>query len=172
MIRPRVCLAWFTGREEGNLHSVNIVFSLNLPRDEASVPVVRKISREALLGLGVTTGCVEEIEVAVTEACTNVLKHVHGTEESYEVTVDVNEERCDIRVIDTGPGFEHDSKGREHADPTAEGGRGIFLMRAMVDNIEFNSAPETGTVVRLTKNLVVEADSVLRRLVSSPTPTV
>lgn len=147
---------------------MNIVFALNLPRDEASVPVVRKISREALLGLGIDDDCVSEIEVAVSEACTNVLKHVEGTEEAYEVQVEVNESECDIRVIDTGPGFEHDGKGREHAEPSAEGGRGIYLMRAMVDNIEFTSTPETGTVVRLTKKLKLHPDSVLRRLVASP----
>lgn len=148
---------------------MNIVFSLNLPRDEASVPVVRHISRDALLGLGVTRGCVEEIEVALSEACTNVLKHVQGTAESYEVQVEVNEDTCDIRVIDTGTGFDHESQGREHADHSAEGGRGIYLMRAMVDNIEFTSAPESGTVVRLTKKLAVTEDSVLRKLAAPGT---
>ena len=146
---------------------MNIVFSLNLPRDEASVPVVRHISRDALLGLGVSRPCVDEIEVAVSEACTNVLKHVRGTNESYKVEVDVNERQCEIRVIDTGHGFDHDSQGREHADHSAEGGRGIFLMRAMVDNVEFTSAPGSGTVVRLTKNLALDEDSVLAKLVSS-----
>lgn len=145
---------------------MNIVFSLNLPRDETSVPVVRRISREALGSLGVRAGCVDEIEIALSEACTNVLKHVDGTEDAYEVTVEVNEKLCELRVIDTGTGFDHDSHGRTSAEPSAEGGRGIFLMRAMVDNIEFTSAPETGTVVRLTKKLELEPDSVLAKLVA------
>ena len=147
---------------------MNIVFSLNLPKDETSVPVVRRISREALSSLGVSDTCVSEIEVALSEACTNVLKHVAGTEEAYEVTVEVNETLCEIRVIDTGTGFDHEAEGRSHADHAAEGGRGIFLMRAMVDNIEFTSAPESGTVVRLTKKLELEDGSVLARLVAGP----
>lgn len=147
---------------------MNIAFSLNLPRDEASVPIVRKIAREALLGLGVTSACVDEIEVALSEACTNVLKHVQGTNEVYDVTVEVNDDRCDIRVIDTGAGFEHEVLGREHADTSSESGRGIFLMRSMVDNIEFISAPETGTIVRLSKNLSVEPGSVLEKLAAPP----
>ena len=145
---------------------MNIVFSLNLPKDETSVPVVRRISREALSSLGVDDTCISEIEVALSEACTNVLKHVEGTEEAYEVKVEVNESLCEIRVIDTGMGFDHDAEGRSHADHTAEGGRGIFLMRAMVDKIEFTSAPESGTVVRLTKKLELEDGSVLSKLVS------
>jgi serine/threonine-protein kinase RsbW len=149
---------------------VNIVFSLNLPKDETSVPVVRRISREALSSLGVRDRCVSEIEVALSEACTNVLKHVEGTEEAYEVEVEVNENLCEIRVIDTGTGFDHEAEGRHHADHAAEGGRGIFLMRAMVDNIEFTSAPESGTVVRLTKKLDLEEDAVLSKLVAAAPP--
>ena len=147
---------------------MNIVYSLNLPKDETSVPVVRRISREALSSLGVRDVCISEIEVALSEACTNVLKHVEGTQEAYEVKVEVNESLCEIKVIDTGTGFDHESEGRVHADHAAEGGRGIFLMRAMVDNIEFTSAPESGTVVRLTKKLELEDGSVLRKLVASP----
>lgn len=149
---------------------MNIVFSLNLPKDSTSVPIVRRISREALSSLGVGDKCVSEIEVALSEACTNVLKHVEGTEEAYEVTVEVNEKLCEIRVIDTGSGFDHDAEGRAHADHSAEGGRGIFLMRAMVDNIEFTSAPESGTVVRLTKKLDLDDDSVLSKMIA-PAPS-
>lgn len=145
---------------------MNIVFSLNLPKDSTSVPVVRRISREALSSLGVGDRCISEIEVALSEACTNVLKHVEGTEEAYEVTVEVNEKLCEIRVIDTGSGFDHESEGRSHADHAAEGGRGIFLMRAMVDNIEFTSAPESGTIVRLTKKLDLDDDSVLSKMIA------
>lgn len=147
---------------------MNIVFSLNLPKDATSVPVVRHISREALSSLGVGDVCISEIEVALSEACTNVLKHVAGTEEAYEVKVEVNERVCEIRVIDTGTGFDHESEGRVHADHAAEGGRGIFLMRAMVDNIEFTSTPESGTVVCLTKKLELDDDSVLSKLVPGP----
>lgn len=144
---------------------MNIIFALNLPKDATSVPVVRHISREALSSLGVGEVCISEIEVALSEACTNVLKHVEGTEEAYEVKVQVNEQLCEIRVIDTGSGFDHDSQGRAHADYAAEGGRGIFLMRAMVDNIQFTSAPESGTVVCLTKKLELEQGSVLNKIV-------
>lgn len=146
---------------------MRITFALNLPRDEASVPVVRHVCRDALLGLGVERRCVAEIEVATSEACTNVLKHVAETNDSYEVTVEVNESRCEIRVVDTGRGFDHDSLnalGLTDIDGMAEGGRGIFLMRAMVDRIDFTSEPETGTIVHLTKSLVLEPDSVLATL--------
>ena len=144
---------------------MDIVFTLCLPRDEASVPVVRHVCRDSLRMLGVTASCVGEIELAVTEACTNVLEHVAETPEEHEVAVQVDEATCSIRVIDRGgEAFDHAMHGLNEADPDAEGGRGIFIMRAMVDELSFTSEPEVGAVVHLVKNLELEPNSVLSRL--------
>ena len=141
-----------------------ITFSLCLPRDEASVPVIRRLCKSALDDLGVADECVSDIELAVTEACTNVLKHAHGPEDDYEVTVEINDTDCTIRVIDAGGGFDHDAKGREEALDGAENGRGIHLIRALVDNVKFISRPEDGTIVHLEKTLELAEGSILRRL--------
>ena len=118
--------------------------------------------------LGVADDCVGQIELAVTEACTNVLRHVEGTDAEYEVSVAVNQEQCEIRLIDAaGEIFDHDSEGRHEAHLDAESGRGIFLMRAMVDELEFKSEPEKGTIVRLVKKLQFESNSVLREIGAS-----
>ena len=145
---------------------MEISFSLCLPRDEASVPVVRHLCRDALMKLGVEEGCVSDIEVAVTEACTNVLDHAQGTDDEYEVNVEVNHATCEIRIIDTGTGFDHNGAGREMSAGSAESGRGIFLMRAMVDDLSFLSEPERGTMVHLVKKLELVEGSLLRLLSS------
>lgn len=144
---------------------MEIHFSLCLPRDEESVPVVRHICRDALAELGVVRDCVGDVELAVTEACTNVLKHAAGTGDEYEVTVVVAEDDCVIRVIDSGAGFDHEAVDRENAvEHGAESGRGVFLMAALVDDLKFTSKPEVGTVVHLEKKLRLEETSVIRRL--------
>lgn len=143
---------------------MEIHFSLCLPRDEESVPVVRHICRDALAELGVARDCVGDVELAVTEACTNVLKHAAGTGDEYEVSVVVAEDNCVIRVIDSGIGFDHESLDRENAEAEAESGRGVFLMAALVDDLKFTSKPEVGTVVHLEKRLKLEETSVIRRL--------
>ena len=150
---------------------MKIVFKLCLPRDEASVPVVRHLCRDSLLKLGVTRSCVADIEVAVTEACTNVLHHAVGTEDEYEVQVEVNEAICEIRIVDTGGGFDHEKAGLTTSSDSAESGRGIFLMRAFVDDLKFASEPEKGTVVHLVKNLELETESLLKAL-SGKSPAV
>lgn len=141
---------------------MEIAFKLSLPRDEVSVPVVRHISRDALLKLGVDAACVSDIELAVTEACTNVLNHADGTGDLYEVSFEVNEELAHIRIIDTGRGF--DEGQIELSADSAESGRGIFLMKALVDDLKFVSEPEKGTVVHLVKKLQVDEGSILHML--------
>ncbi len=144
---------------------MEIHFSLCLPRDEESVPVVRHICRGALAELGVARECVGDVELAVTEACTNVLKHAAGTGDEYEVTVAVAEDECVIRVIDSGTGFDHEALDRENAVTSgSETGRGIFLMAALVDDLKFTSKPEVGTIVHLEKKLRLLETSVIRRL--------
>lgn len=142
---------------------MDITFTLCLPRDEASVPVVRHICRDALLKLGVDDGCVGDIELAVTEACSNVLNHADA-EDEYEVEVEVDDQACQIRVIDTGRGFDHTSIGHASSSDSAESGRGVFLMRSVVDELNFASEPEKGTMVHLVKRLTLTEDSVLRLL--------
>lgn len=144
-----------------------ITFSLTLPRDEVSVPVVRRLCRTALNDLGVLRSCVGDIELAVTEACTNVLKHADGTEEGYDVSISIDETDCDIRVIDSGAGFDHVGMGHEPAVAGDEGGRGILLMRSLVDRVHFASVPKQGTIVHLQKHLDLTDTSILRRLATA-----
>ncbi|HVM03112.1 MAG TPA: ATP-binding protein [Acidimicrobiales bacterium] len=131
---------------------MEINMALLLPRDARTVPVARHICREALRELGVEADCVADIEVALTEACTNVLEHSRAGEE-YEVQVRLAERDCIIRVVDQGQGFDADAPV-PRADDSAESGRGIALMRALVDHVKFESRPQDGTVVRLQKQLL------------------
>jgi serine/threonine-protein kinase RsbW len=123
---------------------------LNLPRDEASVPVVRGLCRRSFHTLGIEDDCAHDLELVVSEACTNVLKHAGGTGEQFGVEVTIDRSRCDVRVRDRGRGFDHAAVSTgEPTSLTAEGGRGLHLMRLLVDRIRFVSEPE-GTVVHLT----------------------
>ncbi|MFP5299307.1 MAG: ATP-binding protein [Actinomycetota bacterium] len=147
---------------------MQILCTLCLPRDEASVPVVRHICRDALLKLGVEDDCVSDIEIAVTEACSNVLHHAADTEAEYEVSIEIDALECEIRIKDTG-GEAFDGSDHELSSETAESGRGIFLMNALVDELKFLSEPEAGTIVHLVKRLSVPDDAPLKILADAST---
>ena len=140
---------------------MQIMLALSLPRDEQTIPVSRHIAVNAIAEIGVAEDDIQDIAVALTEACTNVLKH-SGPGDEFEVSLEVDEDQCVIRVVDTGHGFDSETLGFSHADTSAEEGRGIQLMRALVDSVKFISKPEAGTIVHLEKTLELEDGSLAR----------
>lgn len=128
---------------------------LLLPSEERSVPVVRKVLSHALGVLGVDATCVDDIELAISEACTNVLDHA-GEHDEYAVLAGVDGDICIVEVCDDGGEFDEPPAAPEGEliDPNAEEGRGIQLMRALVDKLDFTVCEDRGTVVRLEKKLI------------------
>ena len=106
---------------------MNIAFSVRLPVDAQSVPLVRGLLRQALEYLGVVEAGIEEIVLALTEACANVVQHA-GEHEEYQVDVAIDDHVCRISVLDDGEGFD---LARRTATPglPLEGGRGLVLMQ-------------------------------------------
>jgi serine/threonine-protein kinase RsbW len=95
------------------------------------------------------------IEMALREAVTNAM--VHGNQEdeskSVEVIFNCHDNELEIEVRDQGEGFDPakvpDPTNAENLLKTS--GRGIFLMRTFMDEIEWRNRPEGGTAVRMTK---------------------
>ncbi|HEX6597623.1 MAG TPA: ATP-binding protein [Acidimicrobiales bacterium] len=126
--------------------------------------MTRHIVHHALDEVGAVQECIDDIAIAQTEACANVVHH-SGPGDKYEVRVDIDNEKCVIRVIDTGRGFDWQSLTDGHdtsKDMAAERGRGILLMRALVDEVRFVSKPEAGTIVHLEKALSFTDESPMR----------
>jgi serine/threonine-protein kinase RsbW len=144
---------------------MRIDMALCLPRDAESVAVARDVAMSALARLGVQTTYVEDIRIALSEACNNVIEHAHG-EDEYEVRIAIEDHSCEISVIDYGHGFDGESLGHGFPDPRSPAGRGVALMRALVDQVKFSSEPQRGTVVHLVKRVELEPDGALHRLLS------
>ena len=129
---------------------MQLSLTLCMPRDSSTVAVVRHLITYSLRELGVRSDCASDIELAISEACGNVVRHA-AAEDEYEVRISVDESQCEVRVVDTGRGF--DFASLQAAVPSAESGRGISLMNELVDGVRFESHPEAGTIVHLTKRL-------------------
>jgi serine/threonine-protein kinase RsbW len=145
---------------------MRIDMEICLPRDALTLPVIRHIAMCALDELGVSPAAVDDVALALTEACTNVVKH-SGVDDEYEVHLVVSDDVCEISVVDTGRGFDSSVLTQGMAPGSAEEGRGLALLSALVDGVSFESRPEEGTVVHLVKQLDLEGDAPLRRLLGS-----
>jgi serine/threonine-protein kinase RsbW len=142
---------------------VEITMLLYLPRDAASVPVTRQVLDGCLQTLGVAPDTRADIALALSEACANVIKHA-GLGEEYDVRASVRNGQCAIEVINTGsgegqpwPDGARESGGvvltGDLVPATAEHGRGLKIIDAVVDNLQLTGSTTDGTIVRFEKTL-------------------
>lgn len=160
---------------------VKIEITLCLPRDSDTIALVRDVAMGALAKVGVQLDCVEDIRLALSEACTNVIDHSDAADE-YEVHLSVEMDVCEIRVIDCGRGLDFatiasmaddtpDRKRGRMPGPLSARGRGLAIIEAVVDAVAFESRPEVGTMVHLVKRLELDPDGPLARLVRRRSPS-
>lgn len=97
--------------------------------------------------IGVDVATIDDVELAVAEACNNAVEHTGVL--GYQAQVTVNDLGCVIRVIDSGPGTT--GERLRPADVLDEGGRGVTLMHALADRVHFEVLEEQGTIVTLEK---------------------
>ena len=95
------------------------------------------------------------VEMAIREAVTNAVVHGNQEDESrqVEITFSSSAGELEIEVRDQGKGF--DPAGV--ADPTdpenimKTSGRGIFLIRSFMDDVQWTMRPDGGTTLRMVK---------------------
>jgi serine/threonine-protein kinase RsbW len=104
------------------------------------------------------------VSVAIRESVINAIKHGNRNDATKHVFVDLEarsngQPELFISVRDEGEGFDP-----EHvADPLAPenvlkaSGRGIFLIRSFMENVQLRRAPEGGMEIRMTKRVRPDA---------------
>ncbi|HSF41079.1 MAG TPA: ATP-binding protein [Thermoanaerobaculia bacterium] len=132
-------------------------FHLSIGSRFENIELVQVVLKNALVRLGVDEDKRHWIDLAVREAVANAIKHGNEQNPDKKVLVDLRVEGEDlvIRVQDEGAGFDPD----HIPDPLDPGnilrsnGRGIFYMKSFMDEINYGSAPDGGTLVTLRKRL-------------------
>lgn len=132
--------------------AIDIAFTVHLPVDTGSVPFIRGLCRQALEHLRIEPGVVDEIALALTEACANVVRHAGGHAE-YEVAVAIDDRLCRISVVDSGEGFDPAALPDPEESSPLDEGRGLLLMQALVDRLDFRHEADGRHRVMLEKRL-------------------
>jgi serine/threonine-protein kinase RsbW len=121
---------------------------LSLPRDARFVGLMRHVSASILDEFQAPDDRSHEFQVALSEACANAVQYAEGTHD-YTVKLALADDRCEVEVIDLGPGFDP-AGGGDGPALDAESGRGLLLMQALSDDFEFERVDD-GTRIRLVK---------------------
>jgi serine/threonine-protein kinase RsbW len=130
--------------------SIQIV--MMLPRESASVSMARHTLSEALALAHVTPDCIYEAQVALAEACTNVLHHM-SPGQNLELLINIGDLELTIHILDSGPEYPGGHHLGNWPDFTAEHEHGSpALMTAFTEDAVFESQEGSGSV-RLKKRL-------------------
>jgi serine/threonine-protein kinase RsbW len=133
--------------------NVHVEFRTSLPGEEEAIPPVVERIMEIVCSTSCAAGHEFEVELALTEAIANAVRHgcAGDPQKSVDVCVACQPDRgLMIIVSDPGSGFDPDTI----ADPVAAEnlykthGRGIFLINQLMDEVEYERG---GAVVRMRK---------------------
>ena len=157
----------FDGAAEGAtpLEHVRVEMELRFPSDVRYIErVVKLVTRQCEELSYPPHHCSLNVPVALTEALSNAILRGNGEDRSKKVSVraEVNPARLVLEVGDEGRGFDLEEAMRDPTLPEnidREDGRGLFLMRSLMDRVErFDRNGQgggglgDGNVVRLTLN--------------------
>ena len=107
--------------------------------------------RAFLQGHKIDQRAVRDILLCVHEACVNAIRH-SGSDDDIDVRLSLGEGLAHLLVADKGGGLDL-SRCDPHRrpSPAESGGRGLYLMACLMDEIEISL--DGGTELRMTKRL-------------------
>ncbi len=129
--------------------------TFSIPSRLELLPVLDRLVQGINAEMGFEDEEADAISISIIEAGTNAIQHGHKRDASkiVDFRFDLHDDRLEVTVHDSGPGFDIDAV--TEADPTLPdgllrcSGRGIFIMRQMMDRVDFDFS--RGTSVRLLK---------------------
>ncbi len=93
--------------------------------------------------------CIDEAQVALSEACSNLIRHADHT---FEVAMNIGEAELTVDVLYAEAGFPTQRRLTRWPDIAVEPDHGLALMTAFADHASLESAGAGGSV-RLRKTL-------------------
>jgi serine/threonine-protein kinase RsbW len=96
-----------------------------------------------------------DLKLALTEACTNSVRHAYGeTEGVVEIVYELHADRLVVEVSDRGEGFAPPAPLRQlDGEELSEGGLGIAIIEALADELEIRDGEDGGSRLRFVKRL-------------------
>lgn len=98
---------------------------------------------------------IEDIKVAVSEACTNVVCHGRRGAGAYEVCCELYDDRLVVSVIDQAGGYDMSTYQEPCLECPKEGGLGIYIIKALMDEVDILTDIGTGTSIKMVKYTAV-----------------
>jgi serine/threonine-protein kinase RsbW len=94
-----------------------------------------------------------ELELVLTEALSNVVRHAYGGAEDgrIELSLLLDDERIELEIVHFGDPFDRVGYSEPDLDAAPTGGYGIHLIGELMDEVKQKETPGGGTSLRLIK---------------------
>jgi serine/threonine-protein kinase RsbW len=133
--------------------------SINIDSKTERLISVREFVSEEAREFGFDDEEVSKIALAVDEACTNIIKHAYKFDPSkkIKVTVKPGTRAFEVSITDNGKQFNpaelQAPDMKEYLSHFRRGGLGVYLMKSLMDKVEYDITPGIKNEVRLIKYL-------------------
>jgi len=122
-----------------------------------SLAGIRKFVSEAASNAGFDDKDIYAVELAVDEACSNIIEHAYGGEGKGEIICTCNDINNGLEIILRDDGKRFDPEGVSPPDFSVEldklepHGAGLYLIRNMMDDVDFKFSKDAGNELRMVK---------------------
>ena len=134
-------------------------FTLKVPSSTENLAMIREFINNIGAQAGLDEADIGKVELAVDEACANVIEHAYGHDTSKEVMIraSFNDEELRIDVEDTGRGFDPDSVHQAELErliaERKSGGLGLRLIKSFMDEVRYEIEPGQKNELHMMKRI-------------------
>lgn len=130
---------------------------LTLPAKPEYVVIARLVVAGVARQMHFEEEAVEDIRLATSEACSNIVKHAYEDKSRKDniirIDCEVREKQLAIEVSDRGVGLSEEKFNEVCDTEPTEGGLGLNIIRALMDEVKYCRDEEAGLRLTLVKNL-------------------
>ena len=141
------------------MESLEHRFRLSVPSSAENLSMIRDFVARVGERAGLPQDEVAKLELAVDEACANVIEHAYGNDRTQEIAIRAvfDEDAVTISIVDTGRGFDpgavpQEALGKLVAERRT-GGLGMRLIRTLMDEVRYEIEPGKQNELRMVKKL-------------------
>jgi len=132
-------------------------YRLEIPSITENLQMIREFVLKIAAKTGFNEETQEQIALAVDEACTNVIKHAHhhDAQRLMDIQIQTDANKMKITITDKGRGFDitklKDPDVEQFIRESKHGGLGIYLIKTLMDEVDYEFNPGVKNQVQLTK---------------------
>ncbi len=136
-----------------------IEIDIKIPNQTRYLSLIGKIGEELANGLDEYGGnritLAYYINLVLTESVINTITHANARDpdKMVHLSIGIEQDELVIRVFDEGEGFDINEVPTPDFEGLAEGGRGVFLIRSIMDTVQYQKRGD-GNVLEMRKSLV------------------